>query len=354
MSEFAEIVEKAGAVPLGWAGSTEKMDYLNFGDALSPVMVALCSGLPVERIPFASKTPRLAAVGTIGHGFSGGKVWFWGTGCSPWLNPGKAGVEKTPYVPPKDTTIDIRATRGRVSEQLLSGGKGGPGVYGDPVWLLPRFYDPGLEKKYELGVILHLSELTDRELDVHFNEQFQRYLVPDELAGKIRLINTVTRIGVDPMREKLDEILSCKRLVSTSLHGMVFAESYRIPCLYFAPHSQRNGVRIGVDEAESTLSNDLDPRVADLYSGLGKARFPVYVQPRTRRTDWEALIAAIDSTWSPVSLDGDALLAALPIKPNPVAAPPGGTVFDLPLIRGLALQHDVKSLRQADALRHKP
>ncbi len=87
MTDTASTPNATDAVPLAWAGSTTEMDYLNFGDALSPVMVALLAGRDVQRVPTKSTTPRMAAVGTIGHGFSGGEVWFWGTGCSSWKNP---------------------------------------------------------------------------------------------------------------------------------------------------------------------------------------------------------------------------------------------------------------------------
>ena len=71
-----------GKLPLSWAGATFMQDYLNFGDALSPVMVALCSGYEIERIKFHSPLPRVVAVGTIGQNIEQGAAWFWGTGSS--------------------------------------------------------------------------------------------------------------------------------------------------------------------------------------------------------------------------------------------------------------------------------
>ena len=83
--------------------------------------------------------------------------------------------------------------------------------------------------------VLEVLSMVDRKLDAKPREAYERYHVPPELAGSVRIINTLTAVSAASMREKLDEILSCKRLVSTSLHGMVFAESYGIPCLYFSP-----------------------------------------------------------------------------------------------------------------------
>jgi hypothetical protein len=347
-SALAEIVAEAGCIPLAWAGSTTKMNYLNFGDALSPVMVALCTGLGVERVPFRSSAPRLAAVGTIAHGMEGGTVWFWGTGCSSYSNPSAPPDERIAYRPPTGTDIRVTATRGPVAANLLTGGKERPNpVYGDPVWLLPRFYPAKVEKRWDLGVILHLSELADRELEAHPHAKYLRYGVSDREKASIRLINTVTPIGAGGLRDKLDEILACRRIVSTSLHGMVIAESYGIPCLYFPP----NGPAAGLCRVAPTIDSSLDLRIVDLYQGLGVGRLPIYVQDRLLPTDWGALIEAIDRTWQPVDIDGDALIEALPVPPAPIAAPPGATIFEHDLILGLKFQHDVTELNRADKLR---
>src|SRR5690348_4521834 len=114
-------VAETGRLPLSWAGATTTQDYLNFGDALSPVMVALCSGHEIERLKFHSPLPRLVAVGTIGQNIEQGAAWFWGTGSSDMKNPGGPPEKRAPYMPPPDTEIHIAATRGPVSARILSG-----------------------------------------------------------------------------------------------------------------------------------------------------------------------------------------------------------------------------------------
>jgi hypothetical protein len=343
-SRLAAATAARGAVPLAWAGSTTKMDYLNFGDALSPVMVSLCTGLKVRRVPFKSLQPRLAAVGTIGHGLEGGAVWFWGTGSSAHRNPSAAAEERVAYAPPADTEITLAATRGPVSASLLGGAPAKAGaVFGDPVWLLPRFYPASVPKRYELGVILHLSELADRALEAHPHPKYRRYERTAAETEQVRLINTITPISAGGLRDKLDEILACKRIVSTSLHGMVIAESYGIPCLYFPPNGDP-----GLQQVVLSAHGDIDLRIVDLYLGLGVPRLPVYVQDRMLPTDWNRLMAAIDSAWQPRTLDGEALLHALPLPTAPIAPPPGGTVFEHRLIQETEFQHDVAALLRDD------
>ncbi|WP_250152458.1 polysaccharide pyruvyl transferase family protein [Ancylobacter radicis] len=307
-------------------------------------MVTLASGLPVHRVPTKSTSPRMAAVGTIGHGFAGGDVWFWGTGCSNWLNPGK-GEDRKPFVPTPDSRFHVNATRGPVSERLLNGGAGGTGVYGDPVWLLPRFHAAPIAKKWKLGCILHLSELADRDYEAHPHASDQRYVVPSDFADSVHLITTVTPVSADGVRDKIDEIRACERIVSTSLHGMVIAESYGIPCLYFSPQGDQPGpIDLRLDP-----EGHVDLRIVDLYRGMGRETLRAFGQPRGKTTDWEGLMAAIDASWRPIDLkDGDALLDALPVEPAPLSAPEGGSIWDHPVIRGLVLQHDVTQLRRDD------
>lgn len=344
--EFSSRISATSALPLCWAGSTMEMDYLNFGDALSPVMVALVSGRSIRRVPTKSNALRMGAVGTIGHGFSGGEVWFWGTGCSNWKNPSAKAEERVPFTVPDKSRFVVAATRGPVSERLLAGPDGRkPGVYGDPVWLLPQFYRPTIKKKWKLGVILHLSELKDRSPVAVPHDGMRRFDIPAEFAADVHLITTCTPISMQSIGDKIDEILSCERIVSTSLHGIVIAESYGIPCLYFSPH----GAAIGPEEKLLDPNGTLDLRFVDLYSGLGQDRMMSYVQPRTEKTDWAAVMAAIDAHWRPVTCDGDRLIDAFPLQPNLVQAQEGQTIWQHPVLTSIELQADVAALRRNDA-----
>jgi hypothetical protein len=307
-------------------------------------MVALCSGLPIARIPFGSTAPRMAAVGTIGHGFSGGAVWFWGTGSSLYRNPFAAIDQKELYTTPANTEIHIAATRGPLSERILSadGVIERPGIYGDPVWLLPHFHTRPVAQTWDLGVILHLSDLTDREMEVHFNPLHERYIIPPEFSGSVKLITTVAPVSTRAVFDKVDEIRSCRRIVSTSLHGLVIPESYGIPCLYFGVRGKE-----GLVQVPPELDTGLDPRIVDLYGGLRVRRFPIYQQPRRRRTDWAAVMKAVDDAWEPRSLNSDALLEALPVEPAPVHVPDGMHVADMPLLRDLVLGHGTDEVMEA-------
>lgn len=324
------------AVPLVWAAATADQAHINLGDALSPVMVALLSSMPIVHASHSARGARMAAVGTIGHMLQNGDVTVWGTGVSRYCNPHAESREtRVPFSPYPETRYRVTATRGPISRALLNEENAvGPAVFGDPVWLLPQFYRPPVEKKWELGVIVHLSELSDKDLGAEVRRDFLRYHVPDELKDSVHIIQTRTAISADAMRERLDEILACRRLVSTSLHGMVFAESYGIPCLYFAPRGRRRGL----SRRKLDPNDGYDLRITDLYQGLGLEAIHVYAQPRRAPTNWEHVIRAIDLVWEPKPFDYEPLLAAFPLDVRPLHPLPGQTVFDHPLIQSLPLQ----------------
>lgn len=337
--DLLQIARETGRVPLSWAGGTRQQDYLNLGDALSAVMVSLYSGKPIERVPFRSNRPRLAAVGTIGQNVYGGRVWYWGTGCS---NYAMSGGARSRFSATDDTDRIITSTRGPISSALLGGGRLATQVFGDPVWLLPRFYQPEPVKTHELGVIIHLSDLADRDVECHPKPEIARYRIPADMAGAVKLINTVTPISTAGMKARMDNILSCKRIVSTSLHGLVFAESYGVPCLYFPPFG-----KTGLADLPIEADGPIDLRMSDLYAGAGRDRIWAYRQPRAQMTDWAAVIDAIDQVWEQAQIDEQALINAFPLDLNPLSARPGETIWDHPVLNSFEYAHDVAALQRA-------
>ncbi len=327
VNTLQDAVDASGSVPLSFV---QAGTYANLGDALSPVMVSLLSGLPCSHKAQVSDQLRMGAVGTIAHGFKGGEVWVWGTGTSKHTNPLSKGVAKLPFLADAAARFRVAATRGPVTRRILSEDNAvGPAAFGDPVWLLPDFYRPPVRKRWKLGVIVHLADLRDRSFDAAVKDAYLRYGIPAEMQGEVRLINTVTKISADALQARLDDILECERLVSTSLHGMVFAESYGIPCLYFSPRGRANGLA----ELDLMDEDSVDLRIVDLYRGLGRSRLQVYVQDRKQPTDWAHLMRTIDAVWEPVVFDTGPLVEAFPLRLAPLVAPAGGTIFDHPVIQ---------------------
>lgn len=279
-------------VPLSWVATTEQQPATNFGDGLSALVVSALAGLPVERANFDQACERLVAVGTIGHNQKNGVLHFWGTGIDATRNP--LGVEG-PYQRPPDTEFHIHALRGPASAETFQAvGIDAPAIYGDPVWLLPRIWPlADVEKTHELGIVLHISELNEQNPEAVVRDIYARYRIPEDMQGSIRLINTFAPATVDGMRDKVAEILSCRRILSTSLHGLVIAETYGVPCAWFATYGDGNPVDLDLKDPDTKI----DHRIRDFYRGLGRNAIKTFAQDRKLVTDWAKAIAFVDGYW---------------------------------------------------------
>ncbi|MEM8595175.1 MAG: polysaccharide pyruvyl transferase family protein [Pseudomonadota bacterium] len=309
------------AVPLSWAAGARDDGFANIGDALSAVVVATISGLPVRHMAARSPHERLAAVGTIGHSLLGGRVHLWGTGLDASINP--EGLEGG-WRPPARTEFIVHAVRGpETAATLRRGGVPAPEVFGDPVYFLPRIWPlTECEKTHELGVVLHLSELDEKTPEGQPAEVYLRYQIPEALRDSVRIITMYAESRLDAFEAKIAEIVSCRRILSTSLHGLVLADAYGIPSAWFGLYGR--GLK-HVDLLDPGAR--IDHRMRDLYGGLGLTEVPVFATPRHEPTDWDAAIKAFDSAILPSGFDASGLLAAWP---GPLAVEPEAAVWPLP------------------------
>ena len=199
----------------------------NVGDALSTVVVEYM----MERNQISSdhssdnKTKHLFAIGSIidttyqdatvwGSGILNGYRTFW------WR---------------KLRSLDIRCVRGPETRRvLMANGFMCPECYGDPAVLMPLIYNPTLAPSYEqtceYKVIRHHSD------------------------------NSISPNSLSPMTDDykafIDELTKCKRVVSSSLHGIILAEAYGIPAVL--------------------LKHDLNMfKYEDYYHSTGRYTFPI-------------------------------------------------------------------------------
>ncbi|MEL6481759.1 MAG: polysaccharide pyruvyl transferase family protein, partial [Pseudomonadota bacterium] len=293
------------AIPLCWAAGGRQDGFANIGDALSAVVVAALAGVPVRHTATRSPHERLAAVGTIGHSLKGGHVHLWGTGLDASLHPERDG----PWSRPADTRFSVHATRGpETASTLRRNGIAAPEVFGDPVYLLPRLWPlDDVERSYDLGIVLHLSELDKKTPAGRPKAEYRRYAVPESLSGSVRIINMYAESSLAAFRDKIAEIVSCRRILSTSLHGLVIADAYGIPSSWYG-FFNRGLQRVDLLDPESRI----DHRMRDLYGGLGWYEAPVYATPRHEETDFDAAIAAFDAAISPSGYDPTPLIEAFP------------------------------------------
>ena len=175
-------------------------------DCLLPVMAL---AFPASEMNFygLEDYPVISAIGSVFHLIDDPNTIVWGSGL---LNE-----KMLPLVVPKQ----ILAVRGPLTRQvLLDNGLDCPEVYGDPALLLPFFYKPKhIRKKYKLGIVPHYVDCQKEELRKFEDD-------PEVLIIKMS--------GYRRWTDVIDQINRCEFVASSSLHGLIVAESYGVPNLW--------------------------------------------------------------------------------------------------------------------------
>lgn len=242
--------------------------YPNWGDAINEELVRLITG---EKPAFIRgdavvRVPNYLVVGSIIH-FTDHESIVWGAGV---LDTGTTfGFAK-----PKK----VCAVRGpKTRDHLLKYDIVCPEVYGDPVLLLPRYYQPKVQKRYKLGIVTHWKD-----------EEAMPYL--KNVPNDVLYISSVT--GFDHVYDYIDLINSCEKIASSSLHGVICADAYGIPAIR---------VWFREDSAEFKFE--------DYFRSVGR---PLNEPLRLDRIDTKKILESFYKY--NVSIDLDKLLDACPFK----------------------------------------
>lgn len=110
------------------------------------------------------------------------------------------------------TQLNVYAVRGPKTRQfLLDKGINCPEIYGDPALLVSKYYTPKNigELNNKIGVIPHYTK-------------YKNYINIDQ--EKYQLID-----ACDKFENVLDQIYSCKCIISSSLHGLICSDAYNKP-----------------------------------------------------------------------------------------------------------------------------
>ena len=185
----------------------------NFGDVLSKIIVRKVAEKfnitnfndKFNKLEFFADSKQLLAIGSILHAAKENAI-VWGSGIN-----GK--VRKTIRV----KNLDVRMVRGPLTRMvLLENGINCPSIYGDPALLVSDFFNYKLTgKKNEYIIIPNLNDLI-------FYKGIDNVISP-----------------LDDWDIIIQEIAQSKLVVSSSLHGIIVAESFGVPARhvlsYFEP-----------------------------------------------------------------------------------------------------------------------
>lgn len=165
---------------------------------------------------------------------------------------------------PKGAPKLITAVRGPMTAARLQRlGLACPNVYGDPALLTSRF----LKLDYEpidgqIGLIPHYVDW-DAALEIK-----------KQMIGSVDLID----IRTDNLLAFCKKIVRCDLIVSSSLHGLIIAESFGVPAVWCKISSDVTGGAF---------------KFADYFRATGREGFAVSVQDLTSRTGFRATSARI-------------------------------------------------------------
>lgn len=215
-------------VNLHWWSLNRSDGVENLGDYLSWVICQYLlkqKGLTLDTE--IRTTKHLYSVGSIIQG-GAQNATIWGSGLKKKLS----GFDRTMRLYRK---LDIRLVRGPSTRAALQKeGYKCPESYGDPALIMPMIYQPRKQEKRDVTIILHKDTNQD---------------IPNSITPLVKK---------NEYKAFIDRIFNSKLVISSSLHGIVLAETYGIPAILLS------------DVETSNLF-----KYEDYYSSTGRQNFPV-------------------------------------------------------------------------------
>jgi len=226
----------------------------NFGDSVNPLIWQLLTGKePISvNLDYKCKSNReivfMMSGSILEHACENTIVW--GSG----FISRKARLKAKPR--------QICAVRGPLTRSIVTRqGIDCPKIYGDPVLLMSALYAPVVEIKYDLGIIPHYID--------------KRVPLPKAFVEE----NGIKVIDVQQdVRSFIQEVLACRVIASSSLHGLILSDSYGIPSAWIKLSTKIAGddfkfidYFMSVFRTDQTpLWVDVNSTIEDIYKKLAK------------------------------------------------------------------------------------
>lgn len=173
----------------------------NWGDAIAATIIKHFSGNEnVVSTANSSINGKIVSVGSVmGHVRENDMVWGTGT------------IDKQVHFPYMGNPFFFAVRGPKTREILARVGHKVPDVYGDPALLYPQIYNPEVKTTHEWGIIPHY-------VDTHHPG------VKSLVDKGVKFIDICAGEN-----EFIDQLKSVKKVVSSSLHGLIAADAYGIP-----------------------------------------------------------------------------------------------------------------------------
>ena len=137
---------------------------------------------------------------------------------------------------------EILAVRGKLTAERIQDSIGYcPKCYGDPAVLYKHFHTPHRDKKYKLGIIPHWSDY--KKIANLYASNKDVKIIDVDLSGK----------------DFIDKICSCQYIASSSLHGLIMADTYGIPNVWLKMLSGLHSDDFKYYDYYSVVESDREP-----------------------------------------------------------------------------------------------
>lgn len=264
---------------------------MNVGDEIAPYLVSRILGLcrkdvPAAPIPDPRKSSKevLISVGSVLR-LSGKNTLVWGAGIRN-IDQEFAAAKR------------FCAVRGPLTHRRLQQlGYQCADIFGDPAILLPRYHQPKTVKRYQLGVVSHLTDYSD---------------LKNRLSGRKDIL--LVDVRTNDVEKIIDQLTCCEALVSSSLHGIILAVAYGIPVRWLKVANRIMGDDCKFYDffasLEGELLNDFDFEKVEITKPNKWLKYtPLIMKDGFDPSLITGEIYSIRNT-----LDGDRLLAAFPFE----------------------------------------
>ena len=206
-------------------------DIPNMGDQLNPLIIDRLFGYVVVRGSLERSEAFVlgSCLGKLSKRKNRQRVSVWGTGF----------ISYDDAEPSPDLNVDYRAVRGNLTKRRIESrlGKKLNIPVADPGLLSSLLLDAPVNKEYELGVIAHYRERKD-----------PRFVKLKGLAKSVLMIDVL-----DSPLSVIRKIASCRRILSSSLHGLIISDSLGIPNLHIKVTDDLRGDGFKFDDYYSSF-----------------------------------------------------------------------------------------------------
>lgn len=250
----------------------------NWGDDVSLIIAALVSKrriIPYQYSLFSryGKKKNYLCIGSIIPWLIHKRSIVWGSG----IGVSSLEMELKP--------LEIFSVRGPLTrEYFRKKGLDCPAVYGDPALLFPLFYSPVMKKKYKIGIILHYNDCIERNYKI-----LSEYSKEDVCLISLDSYNN--------WKYFIDAVCSCDFILSTSLHGVIIADTYSVPNIWceFTYRVEENGLKF-----------------RDYYLSVGKE----FTEPVLKVDHYISINSLLEykKVWTANRIDLNAILSACPFR----------------------------------------